>query len=108
MKRPESQLWQALQGTSFTLEPTLTPEASQQGWAVTLRLESVRELGARGAQAALLPCYSLVFSQQAPECGYAGQGTYRLSHPQLGPQELFVVPLGPSPTARMTYEVILN
>ena len=102
MKRLELQRWHALQGTLFTLEP-----APQQG-GVTLRLDSVRDLGARGTPEDPLPCYSLVFSQQAPERGHAGQGTYCLSHPQLGSHELFVVPIGPSPTARMTYEVILN
>jgi hypothetical protein len=102
MKRLELQRWHALQGTLFTLEA-----ASQPG-AVTLRLDNVRDLGVRGTPEDPLPCYSLLFSQQAPERGHASQGTYRLSHPQLGSQELFVVPIGPSATAGMTYEVILN
>ena len=102
MKRLEPQLWCSLQGTLFTLEPP------QKSWSLTLRLDSVRELGARGTPEEPLPCYSLVFSQQAPERGHAPQGIYQLDHPQLGTQELFVVPLGPSAAARMTYEVILN
>jgi hypothetical protein len=111
MKRLETQLWQSLQGTLFTLKPPPTaaaPAASSPEWSVTLRLDSVRELRARGTAREPLPCYSLLFSQQAPERGHASQGTYHLSHPQIETQELFVVPLGPSPTARMTYEVILN
>lgn len=102
MKRTETQRWSSLTGTLFTLEP------SQQGWSVTLRLDSVRDLGVRGKPGEYLPCCSLVFSQQAPEQGHAPQGIYRLRHPELGTQELFVVPLGPAAGARMTYEIILN
>jgi hypothetical protein len=102
MKRIEPRLWRSLAGTLFTLQP------AQESWSLTLRLESVRELGTRATPDESLPCYSLVFSQQASERGPAPQGTYRLNHPELGSQELFVVPLGPSPQARMTYEVILN
>jgi hypothetical protein len=102
MKRLDTQRWQALQGTLFTLEP------AQREWSVTLRLDGVRELAARGSPAEPLHCYSLLFSQQAPERGHATQGVYQLSHPELGMQELFIVPLGPSPVAPMTYEVIMN
>jgi hypothetical protein len=102
MKRLETQRWCALQGTLFTLEPP------QKNWSITLRLDSVRDLGDRGTPQAPLPCCSLVFSQQAPERGHAPQGIYQLVHPELDAQELFVVPLGPSRGARMTYEIILN
>jgi hypothetical protein len=102
MKRLETQLWRSLLGALFTLQPP------REHWSVTLRLDSVRDLGTRGAPGAPVPCYSLLFSQQAPERGHAPQGLYRLSHPELGAQELFVVPLGPAPGARMTYEIILN
>ena len=118
MKRFETQRWRSLEGTLFTLQPLtrqpITPQPSgpppsaRESWSVTLRLDGVRELGTQGPVSEPLPCYSLVFSQQAPERGYAPQGTYRLEHPELGCQELFVVPLGPSPKALMTYEVILN
>jgi hypothetical protein len=107
MKRIETRLWQELQGTLFTLQPPQGAAAAPE-WSVTLRLESVRELATRGTPSEPLPCYALLFSQQVPERGHAGQGTYQLIHPQLGSQELFVVPLGPSPTARMTYEIVLN
>jgi hypothetical protein len=107
MKRFETQRWRALEGMLFTLQP-LAPHSAQESWSVTLRLEGVRDLGTRGPVSAPLPCYSLVFSQQAPERAFAPQGTYRLDHPELGSQELFLVPLGPSPRALMTYEIILN
>lgn len=107
MKRLVTQRWRSLEGMLFTLQP-LTPASAHESWSVTLRLDGVRDLGTRGPVADPLPCYSLVFSQQAPERGYAPQGTYRLEHPELGCQELFVVPLGPSPKGLMTYEVILN
>ncbi len=102
MKRIPTELWRSLTGSSFTLEP------AQQSWSVTLRLDGVHELGERATPDEPLPCYSLLFSQQAPAQGHAPQGVYRLSHPQLEAQELFVVPLGPAPNAHMTYEIILN
>ena len=112
MKRLETQRWRALEGMLFTLQPItpqpVTPASAHERWSVTLRLDGVRDLGTRGPVSEPVPCYSLVFSQQAPERGYAPQGTYWLEHPELGCQELFVVPLGPSPKALMTYEVILN
>lgn len=107
MKRIETQRWRSIEGTLFTLQPVTAPPGAQ-GWSVTLRLDAVRDLGARNMGTEPLPCYSLTFSQQAPERGHAPQGIYRLSHPELEPQELFVVPLGPSTNARMTYEIILN
>ena len=36
-----------------------------------------------------------------------GQGIYRLEHPELGAQDLFLVPLGPS-DGRMRYEIIFK
>jgi hypothetical protein len=98
--------YQSLQGTLFTLSEldVKGPEAS-----FTLRLDSVRDLGERPITGGTLPCCALLFSQcEGPGSAYAAQGTYRLTHPELGEQELFVVPMGPAPGTRMCYEVIFN
>lgn len=106
--------YQALQGTTFTLSAL---DVKQPAVSFTLRLDAVRDLGERPSSAGTLSCCALLFSQcdgpgaaYAPECAprYAPQGTYRLSHPQLGEQELFVVPMGPTPGSRMSYEIIFN
>jgi hypothetical protein len=102
MNRPDTAQYRSLEGSLFTLEP---PERQ---WSLTLRLDAVKELGSRVTQAGATPCYSLSFSQQGTERGYAPQGLYRLRHDVLGEQELFVVPVGPSVTAPMRYEVIFN
>ena len=102
MNRLDTAHYRSLEGSLFTLEP---PERQ---WSLTLRLDEVKELGSRTTQSGVTPCYSLSFSQQGLERGCAPQGLYRLRHEALGEQELFVVPVGPSATARMHYEVIFN
>lgn len=102
MNRIDPQQYRSLQGCLFTLQ------APQRQWSLTLRLDTVKELGTRVTEAGATPCYSLSFSQQERERGYAPQGLYVLRHDVLGEQELFVVPVGPSPTAPMSYEVIFN
>lgn len=102
MNRLDTTQYRSLEGSLFTLEP---PE---RHWSLTLRLDAVKELGSRVTPAGVTPCYSLSFSQQDLDRGYAPQGVYRLLHDALGEQELFVVPVGPSATARMRYEVIFN
>lgn len=98
--------YRTLEGTLFTLS---TLGAPQPGGSIVLRLDAVRDLGERQFEGGALPCCALLFSQcDGPGNAYAPQGTYRLAHPELGDQELFVVPMGPAPGTRMRYEVIFN
>lgn len=84
-------------------------DVKEPAGSFTLRLDIVRDLGERPIAGGTLPCCALLFSQcDGPGTGYAPQGTYRLAHPELGEQELFVVPMGPARGTRMCYEVIFN
>lgn len=102
MNRLDTAHYRSHEGSLFTLEP---PERQ---WSITLRLDAVKDLGSRATQAGPTPCYALSFSQQTHGRGYAPQGVYRLRHDELGEQELFIVPVGPSEAAPMRYEVIFN
>ncbi|UJR79689.1 DUF6916 family protein [Sandaracinus amylolyticus] len=99
IERLDVSRYRALEGAEFTLAPL----SESEGWALSLRLESVRDLGARDG----LSCYSLLFAQREGE-SYAPQGTYRLTCSALGEQVVLVVPVGPGPGTRMRYEVIFN
>jgi hypothetical protein len=63
----------------------------------------VRDLGTQGGRS----CYSLLLEQRSGD-GYAPQGTYRLSHADLGAQLVLVVPLGAQGEVLMRYEVVFN
>lgn len=105
-QRHSATQYQALRGTTFTLSAL---DVKEPAAAFTLRLDAVRDLGERPSPAGTLSCCALLFSQcDGPAAAYAPQGTYRLSHPQLGEQELFVVPMGPAPGTCMRYEIIFN
>lgn len=49
--------------------------------------------------------FSVLFA--GPASPWLGQGTYALIHPQLGPLELFIVPLGPQGN-QMIYEAVFS
>jgi len=57
--------------------------------------------GVPGGRAA----FSLIF--HGPASPYAPQGTWRLEHPEIGPLELFLVPLGPAGDA-MRYQSVFT
>lgn len=114
LRRHSAAHYQSLQGTTFTLSAldVNAPAGSFPGsfaGPFTLRLDAVRDMGERASAGGSLPCCALLFSQcEGPGTAYAPQGTYRLTHPQLGEQELFVVPMGPARGTPMCYEVIFN
>ncbi len=71
-----------------------------------LELATVRDLGRRAAPSGELSTYSLVFRSPG-ERRHAPQGTYRLTHAELGTLEVFLVPIGPD-AAGMRYEAVFN
>ncbi|MEY2935557.1 MAG: hypothetical protein RL033_6306 [Pseudomonadota bacterium] len=106
LQRYRAAQYQSLEGTLFTLS---TLDVQQPAASFTLRLDAVQDLGERPVEGGSLPCCALLFSQcDGPGKAYAPQGIYRLLHPDLGEQELFVVPMGPARGAPMCYEVIFN
>lgn len=106
LQRYRADQYRSLEGTIFTLS---TLEVKQPAASITLRLDAVRDLGERAVAGGSLPCCALLFSQcDEPGAAFAPQGTYRVAHPDLGEQELFVVPMGPARGTSMCYEVIFN
>lgn len=106
LQRHPATKYESLRGTLFTLSAL---DRAQPAASLTLRLDAVRDLGERPSEGGALSCCALLFSQcDGAGNTYAPQGTYRLAHPELGDQELFVVPMGPGPGTRMCYEVIFN
>jgi hypothetical protein len=73
-----------------TLELTLV-EASEH-----------RHLAAPGRRAG----FSLVF--RSGESGHLPQSIYRLEHGEIGPLDLFLVPIGPPREGGMCYEAVFN
>ena len=53
-----------------------------------------------------VPPFALVLRSGS---GWRGdQGMYRLTHPALGPIDLFLVPIGPDATGGLCYEAVFN
>lgn len=71
-----------------------------------LELAAVRDLGRRADPGGELSTYALVFRSPG-ERRHAPQGTYRLTHAELGTLEVFLVPIGPD-AGGMRYEAIFN
>lgn len=95
--------YRALEGTTFTLSPL-----EGDAWSISLVLASVSPLGTRTmGDGDELDCYSLVFAQTEGSA-HAPQGTYRVTHEELGTQVIFIVPLGPATGALMRYQAIFN
>lgn len=69
--------------------------------AVRLLGVSERDIAAHGRES-----FSLTFENERKNV-YLQQGTYALENEKLGVLNLFIVPLGPSPTG-MQYEVIFT
>jgi len=72
------------------------------GAELRLELTAVRDLGRRSD----LSTYALEFRSPG-ERRHAPQGTYRLTHAELGTLEVFLVPIGPD-TEGMRYEAVFN
>jgi hypothetical protein len=72
------------------------------GKQTSFRLAGVEHLGAAVREGG---AFSLLFlSAPGP---FLAQGTYPMSHPALGPRELFIVPLGPKDGGN-SYQVIFT
>lgn len=78
----------------------------QDGTTLGLVLVAVQDLGTRPTASGPLATYALRFHTPG-ELRFAPQGTYRVEHDALDPQEIFLVPLGPD-AAGMRYEAIFN
>jgi hypothetical protein len=78
----------------------------QDGSTLAIVLIEVQDLGTRPTPAGPLSSYSLRFSSPG-ERRFAPQGTYRVEHDELEPQDVFLVPMGPDATG-MRYEAIFN
>lgn len=76
------------------------------GQELRLELAAVRDLGRRSDPSGELSTYALVFRSPG-ERRHAPQGTYRLTHAELGALEVFVVPIGPDAVG-MRYEAVFN
>lgn len=73
---------------------------------VPVQVSSTRSLGASPLPGARRLPFAVVLTSEAP--GSFPQQIVTLDHPELGPLELFVVPIGPSPDGRMRYEAIFT
>lgn len=78
----------------------------QDGTTLAIVLVDVQDLGTRPTAAGPLNSYSLRFRSPG-EKRFAPQGTYRVEHDGLGPQDIFLVPLGPDADG-MRYEAVFN
>ena len=78
----------------------------QDGSTLAIVLVEVQDLGARPTPTGPLSSYSLRFSSPG-EMRFAPQGTYRIEHDELDPQDVFLVPMGPDAIG-MRYEAIFN
>ncbi len=67
----------------------------------------MRDLGRRTDPGGELSTYALVFRAPPRRAAHAPQGTYRLTHAELGTLEVFLVPIGPD-AGGMRYEAIFN
>lgn len=78
----------------------------QDGSSLDLELAEVQDLGTRATADGALSTYALRFHTPG-ELRFAPQGTYQVEHGELGPLEMFLVPLGPGGSG-MRYEAIFN
>ena len=91
--------------TRTSFEPLLHARFSVQvsGRAHELELVALSSLG--GGRPEQREPFSLIF--RGPREGWFQQGTYAVEHPELGPQTLFLVPIGPDAHG-MQYEAIFT
>lgn len=86
-----------------TFEPHLGTEFDL-GATAPLRLDRIRR-GKSGPATGREP-FSLEFSADHP--GSLAQGTFRLTHGELGIMDLFLVPHGPDAAGRFTYSAVFG
>jgi hypothetical protein len=79
--------------------------ASDGQASIEMTLSSVVRQQVRGHGDRTEP-FSLTFA--APAGTTWPQRTYTFEHADLGPTEIFVVPIGPDPTGDMLYEAVFN
>jgi hypothetical protein len=84
--------------TDFRLDPGSGPP-------IALRLTEVRPLGLQPGAPRVEP-FVLVFA--GPATPLLAQGTYRLAHDDLGPMDLFLVPVGRDADGTVQYEAVFN
>jgi hypothetical protein len=93
--------------TKATFEPLLHQRfAVQIGDGRLDELELVELVALSQNLPSLRAPFSLVFCGSRE--GWFHQGTYRLEHPSLGTQCVFLVPIGPNAQGRMQYQAIFN
>ncbi len=91
--------FQPLQGT--TLELVVPGEGT-----VAVRFSATRSLGGNPYPGARRRPFAVELTAEAP--GSFPQQIVTLDHPELGPLELFVVPIGPAPGGLMRYEAVFT
>jgi hypothetical protein len=94
--------------TIETFLPHLETEflvAVPPGGAVTLRLTEVTDLGSQPNAPRADP-FSLLFI--GPPQPLLEQRTHRLEHAEMGPLDVFLVPIGPDPAGSPRYEAVFN
>jgi hypothetical protein len=84
--------------TDFGLDPG-------SGAPIAVRLTEVRPLGLQPGAPRVEP-FVLVFS--GPAEPIMTQATYTLAHDDLGPMELFLVPIGRDADGNVQYEAVFN
>jgi hypothetical protein len=84
--------------TDFRLDPGSGPP-------IEVRLTEVRALGLQRGAPRVEP-FVLVFS--GPATPVLAQATYALAHDELGPMDLFLVPIGHDVDGNVQYEAVFN
>jgi len=102
--RPERELFAGREGSTFTVVATGIPGAIDRPFGpVDLELTEVED-----RSTGVVDAFSLLF--RGPREREFGQSNYRLTHPEFGEVDLFLVPImDPQPRDdRVCYQAIVN